>query len=766
MATKGNRQIAIEVFSPTEGIHTELSPSMITPRSTPNVSDGNAYYGVVQKEYGTSLFATSSDVRVSDVYDSKVVLMVHCNGVDETVTFVDASTYAHSIDADGDAQKDTAQYKFGSSSLLLDGTLDHLNVASHAKFSFAATNFTARFWIRYSSTVGIQSFMGQYVDAENYWHVFKDAAQKLSMIFETGNVVKGSYIMTGASGLNVNTWHHFEFSRNDSGALIFIDGTSQGLTETVAFDSNNVGNIESPLFIGDLDGDGSTDEVFGHMDEIQILNGTIAHTGNFTVATAEYAPDAAANVPVSFIYEAPFSMNAALMAFTHTQMDKFSGGTFANDGQVYTGTFTDIWNVEMHNDVMFYTNGEDLLQYKLSHIATGTNEPGALAAGSYKALALVSFKDHLNLYHTTEAGTESRKRVRWSKVGAMTYTASDWSTAGSGFLDIQDGNGQLLTAAKLGAGVVAVYFENSIHEQRWVGGSEVYRFDKTIFNVNIPSKRGIVADEATHYVLTGDGIYEYRGGSDWTKISTPIDNVFTSQVNEDALNTAYLQYIKEDAELRVYVPEGVATYPDKCWICKVKAGYAWYKANRPYTAEGRSTRAAALTIGELVGNIGAQDWKFGDKYVTAGSPVYLLGDKSGRVVKMDKTLYSMSESGTSVPQSFVFDSKDFTSIGDVDPLTRNRYNLSQYMDNNTRWQRASMELKGAGTAHLQYSVDGGGSWTAFPEGGKTLTNAWILHEWDIDVATQQMRLRLANTATNESIHMRYMKVEFVPGSKA
>lgn len=469
--------------------------------------------------------------------------------------------------------------------------------------------------------------------------------------------------------------------------------------------------------------------------------------------------------PCNLIYEALFPSNTILEAFTHTGMLKFASSTFASDGQAYSGTFTNFWHAAMHNAEMYFVNGVDPLQIKAAYNSTGTNEAGALAIATYKAFAVVSFKDHLNLYHTVESGNDNPKRVRWTKVGLLSHNTADWNSGVAGFLDIQDMDGVLLTAEKIGAGAVALYAENSIHIQQWVGGSSVYQFDKLISNIDIPTRRCVAVNDNIHYVLLRDGVYEYGGGSEFKKISTSIDSDWNSIIHPTGIANGFMQYIRDVNELRVYVPDVTTTQPNMCFICKVKDGYSWWRSNRPATAHGRSTRVTGLTIGELIGNIGAQNWKFGDMFVGANAPIYLLTNAQNNIVKMDKTVYSVIASSTATAQTFIFDSKDISSINDVDPLLKDKYNVSSYMEQNTRWLKYRAELMGAGSVTAQYSVDAGVNWNTFPEGAKTISNTWQTYTWDVDYASPQIRVRLTNTAQNEVVHYRYGKVVFVPGAE-
>jgi len=470
--------------------------------------------------------------------------------------------------------------------------------------------------------------------------------------------------------------------------------------------------------------------------------------------------------PPNFIYEALFGSDRIIEAFTHTGMHKYSSGTdaFVSDGQVYTGTYTDFWSGCMHNDEFIYTNGVDTIQAKLAYNSTGTNLGGVSTAAA-KANVVISFANHLNVYNTVESGSNCFKRVRWTKVGLLGHTSTDWTAGTAGFVDLMDIEGNLMTAEKLGNAGVAIYGERSIHMQEWVGGTDVYRFTKMITNVGTPSRRGVVANDVTQYFLGRDNIYMYRGGRDLTPIGDAIKAQYVNDVSQANIEYAFIDYINDDDEVRVYIPTGTDTYPTICYVYKVKDN-AWFRIARPYICVGKVTEApSGITIGELLGNIGAQSWKFGDYIVRAGASLTVLGDQSGHIVKMNKTVYSISNSGTQGAQNFVFTTKDISSINDVDPLVKNRYNITAYMDNQSRWYSIKLEACGDGSMYVDYSTDAGQNWTACNPACVALTPDWDMYELEIDTTSERLMIRIRNSAVNEVVHVRYLKTQFIVGSE-
>ena len=486
-------------------------------------------------------------------------------------------------------------------------------------------------------------------------------------------------------------------------------------------------------------------------------------TSLFTTTTAA---GTILGTPPNFIYESLFGSDRVIEIFTHTGMYKYSSGSdvFVSDGQVYTGTYTDFWSGCMHNDEFIYTNNIDTVQVKLAYNSTGTNLVGVTTAAN-KATVVVSFANHLNLYNTVESGSACYKRVRWTDVGLLGHTSTDWTAGTAGFVDLMDMEGNLMTAEKMGNAGVAIYGERSIHVQEWVGGTDVYRFTKMITNVGTPCKRGVVANDITHYFIGRDNIYMYRGGRDLVAIGDAIKAQYIQDISQTNIQYAFIDYVKEDDEVRVYIPVSTDTYPSICYVYKVKDD-AWYRLTRPYTCVGKVTNApSGVTIGELVGNIGAQNWKFGDYLVQAGAGLTLLGDQSGRVVKMDKTVYSISNSGTQSAQTFVFDTKDISSIGDIDPLVKDRYNLTSYMANKSRWYEIKVEAKGDGSMYVDYSTDEGQNWVACNPAYVALTPEWAMYAFEIDDASERIMVRIRNSGLNEVVHFRYLKTRFVVGSE-
>ncbi len=70
---------------------------------------------------GPGHMSRMTKISGGDPFSSSVVLLSGFEGTDGSTTFLDESPAGRALTANGNAQIDTAQFKFGASSLLLDG---------------------------------------------------------------------------------------------------------------------------------------------------------------------------------------------------------------------------------------------------------------------------------------------------------------------------------------------------------------------------------------------------------------------------------------------------------------------------------------------------------------------------------------------------------------------------------------------------------------------------------------------------------------------
>ena len=228
----------------------------------------------------------SSNVNHQTANVDKAVLMLHFDGADEAVTTKDASTNK-TVTFVGTAQLDTAQSKFGGSSLLLDGNSDYVTLADSDDFTLGTGDFTIETWIRLSAVDARVGIGGQCNSAG------AESASSFWWEVQADNTVKGwvhsggsSYSATSTTTLLVNTWYHLAFVRYGNTITLYINGTADGTGDVTGITVNNSDQV---LAIGRF---GAYDGFYfpGHIDDFRIIKGKALYTANFTAPTVSPSP--------------------------------------------------------------------------------------------------------------------------------------------------------------------------------------------------------------------------------------------------------------------------------------------------------------------------------------------------------------------------------------------------------------------------------------------------------------------------------------------
>lgn len=178
-----------------------------------------------------------------------------------------AGRTAVTFTATNGAAIDTAQYKFGGSSLELDGTNDYVSQDTQ---TFAPTDFTVEAWVRIDSNpsgnypiYATDDFMLTIAAASGGYYRFQ---------FYDGS----SNVILASAFNDLNTWHHIAVSRSGSSLKGFVDGTQVGSTATW---SNTVSSTAN--YVGYSGGLGGNTYFNGHIDELRVSN-SARYTANFT----------------------------------------------------------------------------------------------------------------------------------------------------------------------------------------------------------------------------------------------------------------------------------------------------------------------------------------------------------------------------------------------------------------------------------------------------------------------------------------------------
>ena len=206
--------------------------------------------------------------------DSDTLLLINNNESNGSTTFTDSSSNGYSISGTGSIAHSTAQSKFGSSSILFDGSDDSLSVGGNGTLY---SEMTA------SSNKTYEAFM--YLNADDYTYIMSISSNQryLGFYMDAGN---GKFGFNGnypnpyssvqgfvpALDIPIGRWFHVFIQRNADGTMsvgfdgkILVDSVAEGADVSAS-------GTTGPLKIGSQHYYGSTHRYFydGYMDEIRM----------------------------------------------------------------------------------------------------------------------------------------------------------------------------------------------------------------------------------------------------------------------------------------------------------------------------------------------------------------------------------------------------------------------------------------------------------------------------------------------------------------
>jgi hypothetical protein len=222
---------------------------------------------------------TGSAITTYAITSPYNVLMISGEGVDASTSIIDETGKA--VTAVGTAQIDTAQYKFGQSSILLDGNSDYLSLADSADWYFGSNDFTIDTWVKFNDlpSAGNYRILCNQGATVNLWYfgIYNNSGT-LQLVFNAEVASVGTIQARKDTAFSTNVWYHLAVIRTGNTVRLFRDGVQVG-TDTTA--TGEVPNVADTLNIGVYSGDAST-YLNGWLDDIRISKGLARWTSAFT----------------------------------------------------------------------------------------------------------------------------------------------------------------------------------------------------------------------------------------------------------------------------------------------------------------------------------------------------------------------------------------------------------------------------------------------------------------------------------------------------
>jgi len=191
-------------------------------------------------------------------------------GVSATGNITSSNSFS-AFTAEGDAQLSTAQQKFGTASLLLDGTDDY--VESDSNIDLSSGDFTVDMWIRPDNVTG-------------YKGLFQSGTSSLLSVYLIGDQVQGTVagsttLFISDTRVSANVWTMITVEREGNVHRLYINGTLEESSSTANRPDNGTFTVGKNGF-GDFD---------GYIDEVRLSN-VAQYTGTgFTPPTSAFTVD-------------------------------------------------------------------------------------------------------------------------------------------------------------------------------------------------------------------------------------------------------------------------------------------------------------------------------------------------------------------------------------------------------------------------------------------------------------------------------------------
>ncbi|KKN55461.1 hypothetical protein LCGC14_0582310, partial [marine sediment metagenome] len=253
---------------------------------------------------------------------ASVRLLVDADGADAATSYTERSVNAAAATFVANAQLDTDQFKFGTASILLDGTGDYVTFPDDPALELGSGVFTIEGWVRLNTVPAVgesMSLISQWegVGTERAFDLFihNHAVFGFSLKFEWVDS-GGAKIQSGSIDPVdpvANTWYHFTVIRKANDALfIWWDGAREFNSSPGIF-SGTIDNTTVTTKLGVRDpgvGGGNEQYLDGWLDDVRITVGVERYD-----TTTDLTPPSAAFLTVGDVTEFTFGNSSTTTNF-------------------------------------------------------------------------------------------------------------------------------------------------------------------------------------------------------------------------------------------------------------------------------------------------------------------------------------------------------------------------------------------------------------------------------------------------------------------
>jgi len=215
-----------------------------------------------------------------DPYLSSVSLLLYGEGTNNSTTFTDSSSSPKAFSSVGSPIISTSYYKFGSSSIYVDGSSYIYSSTDNSGFGFGSGDYTLESWIWIPANNGEQTL----IDTRKYNGAFVEGVGLYAVAQNKICVANNTEINITGPTTPTSTWTHIALVRYSGIVTLYVNGVSSGwnVSDTRTYSTS------ASIYIGGNLGGGQL--MNGYIDNLRITKGIARYTSNFAVTTSNF-PD-------------------------------------------------------------------------------------------------------------------------------------------------------------------------------------------------------------------------------------------------------------------------------------------------------------------------------------------------------------------------------------------------------------------------------------------------------------------------------------------
>ena len=215
--------------------------------------------------------------------DDNTLLLLHFEGTNASREFFDDTGTRSKLPISqvGDAQISTAEKKFGSSSLYLDGTGDYLQLTYTNSLILRLSDWCIEMWI-YPQRNNVLQYLYEGANTTNVGAPTIQITSTGALQWWTGGALR---ITGSANSVTTNTWHHIAMVRTGNDHKLYLNGVQQSSTWT---NSSTLNHLAAHKIGAAYNG---TSPFQGYIDEVRVSR-VARYTASFTPPTTAFTNDA------------------------------------------------------------------------------------------------------------------------------------------------------------------------------------------------------------------------------------------------------------------------------------------------------------------------------------------------------------------------------------------------------------------------------------------------------------------------------------------